>query len=669
MLKRNKYIFLLLVAVVILGAAFRVVLSYLSINNLPPSSDDAIAQLLARSISKGESLPLLFTGQPYQFPIEAYLMSVFVDWFEPGSFAARIQLIVIGIVTLVLLCITAVKVFKLHNRWPTLILLLVPSAYWLVHQSGYFVPQYTVSALFAALMFYLAININKSENSSFTATLLIGLIYGLAISNHLLMLSVVLGSFAIIVVCGDLKRSLVRVGAICIGLAVGLIPYLLAVFTIEGAYDAITSRTDLGILFNRFYNIVISQALPGAMGIYPPYYPDYPVHISWGVPLRILFVTSFLLILLSSIFIRMSALFNQIGKGTWPKLAWPDMFILISLFSLVLMAINTRSQGDDHRYVLAAVWSFPFLVGYLYTAKKLYWLIGGYALFLVGINILTTIDLLNEWSQPGKIQHHADTENIDEVVNWMQGNDIQYCYATFWLAYRFSYETDEKIICAPVYNERFNGWPIPYKEQVDNQQKIAFVMSNTYGTKFSSRKFETLMNQYNVEYKRKIYGSYFIYYDFYYKPGLGEISLPAQHFEISTNIEDVDVASLIDKDVTKAWSMKESQQPGQYVDFEFKQKQYVQKLDIVHPLKNPYPAQSVKILGRKADVWIPLTKTVLVEIDRLRFENNHPIFGEYLQVIRFAPQWLDAVRVELVEPDAGKPWTLSEIRVGIQAQH
>ena len=311
MLKTNKLIALLLSTAFLVGLAFRITLSHLSIKNLPPSSDDALAQLLAESISKGESLPLLFTGQPYQFPVEAYLMSIFVEFFEPGAFAARIQLIVLAAITLIILCVIAVKLFKSEDRWPTLILLLIPSAYWLLHQSAYFVPQYTISALFAALIFYLAITINQSEDSSLIATLICGIICGVAISNHLLMLSVVIGAVAIIVIGANLRHSLVRAGLLIAAIFIGLIPYLLAVFTIQGAYDAIASRTDLGILFTRLYDVVISQALPGAMGLYPPYYPDYPVHISWGIPLRLLLIAGFLFILLFCCAIRTNHFFNN----------------------------------------------------------------------------------------------------------------------------------------------------------------------------------------------------------------------------------------------------------------------------------------------------------------------------------------------------------------------
>ena len=407
------------------------------------------------------------------------------------------------------------------------------------------------------------------------------------------------------------------------------------------------------------------------MGIYPPYYPDYPVHISWGIPLRMFFVVSFLIILTVSIVLRVASFFSYLSKGLWPRLAWPDMFIAVTVICLLLMAINTRSHSGDHRYLLPVVWSFPFLIGYLYSKlkSKLSWLLGGYAVLLAIINIGTTFDLFNEWRQSEKIQHHADTADINEVISWMESKDIYHCYGTFWLAYRFTYQTDKKIICAPIYNERFNGWPIPYKKQVDAAKQVAFVMSNTYGTKFSSRKFEGILNQYEIQYQREIFEPYFVYYDFQYKLALGEKLLSSSLFEVTTNIDDLNVTSLTDENVMQAWPMQDTQQTGQTIEIELQTQQFVQRIDFVHPLDDPSPANAVKIWGRNNNRWTELTEEVEFVVDRLRFDNQHPIFGEFLQTIRFEPIWLDAVRIELVTPQPGKPWTLSEVRVGIQSEH
>ena len=227
----------------------------------------------------------------------------------------------------------------------------------------------------------------------------------------------------------------------------------------------------------------------------------------------------------------------------------------------------------------------------------------------------------------------------------------------------------KKIICGPVYNERFNGWPIPYKGIVDQESRVAFILSDTSGSKFPFYKFEQYVDQYEIEFEREDFGEYFIYYNFKSNLASGEQSLATTDFDLKTNILDADIERLKDLDTARPWTMLVKQQSGQYVEIDLNQKQYVQRLDIVHPQKTPYPAKEVKIWGKTENVWKPLTGNIQFQVDRLRFENNHPIFGEFLQTIRFEPIWLDAVRIELVTPQPGKPWTLSEVRVGIQSEH
>jgi hypothetical protein len=141
--------------------------------------------------------------------------------------------------------------------------------------------------------------------------------------------------------------------------------------------------------------------------------------------------------------------------------------------------------------------------------------------------------------------------------------------------------------------------------------------------------------------------------------------LPASEYELSTNIDPVEASTLADGILSKAWKVKQTQKTGQYVELTFKQQQTVQRVDIVYPFTGPYPANSVRILGRKDNAWVELTDPVEFEVDLLSYYNNHPVLGEYLQTIRFDPQSLDAIRIEIVSPKEGKHWTLSEVRVGV----
>lgn len=657
-----------LFCLIALGLALRMVLSWNSVINLPPSTDESISQLLADAISRGEKYPLLFSGQPYQFPLEAYLMSVFSDGLPDNAFGARIQQLVLRLITTVILCTVAIRVLGKDAYLPALALILVPSAYWLVYQAAYPVPQHTIFAFFSSLIFLLAIYLNRQTRPAYLLTMSIGILSGLLISNHLLALSVVTGACLIVIFTGSMRLFFQRTPTFIGGLLIGLIPYLLAIYTIDGAYDAIVSRLDPGVFFHRFFSIVIGQALPGAMGISPPRFPDFSDHIELWAPLSSYFVALFLLILFSTILIRLYKFYTHTRVARWPRLQWPDMFLIITLASITMMAMNSASNWPEHRYLLPAVWAFPFLIGYIYAwgGSLVRLLVGGLTLLVLVVNLAVGITVIEDWHDPEDIQAYADIPELAPVIDWMQTQNIHHCYASFWQAYRLTYESSGNITCGPVYNERFLDWPVPYKDEVDRETRVAYFLSHTHQSRYSFIKLEKRMSSYGINYQRKKFGEYFVYYDFVYPAAEGESLLSTNAYEMSTNIDQARAITLMDGNLTKAWEVKEAQKIGQYVEVAFKQQQYVQRVDIVHPFTGPYPAKSVRILGRREEAWVELEGPVKFQADLFSYYNQHPVLGEFLQTIRFEPQWLDAIRIELISPEPGKHWTLSEVRVGVQ---
>jgi hypothetical protein len=670
----KKYIYLIS-AVAITGLLIRIVLSHFSIVNLPPSSDEALSQYLAERIANYAEYPLLFVGQPYQFPVESYLRSMFTGVFEPGALEVRLPMILLHLVAVFVLCMAIVDAASLKGAWTGLIIILVPSGYWLLHQSAYFVPQYSVSALLSALIFYLVIKVSNSRQVMPVYTGMVGLLSGLALSNHLLLLPVVCGAFIAIVICGDLKRFTGRCMIFILGLIIGLIPYLLAVFMIDGAYDAITSRADPGIILKRLYQIVINHSLPGAMGLYPPYFPDLSGPMQWGLPLRSWFLPGYALILLLCTISRFKSFWINLTRDRKLEFSWPDMFVFISYAAMILMSMNRSSSAHDFRYLLPVVWSFPFLIVYCYQllGSKLKWLLGGFVCLYFSVNVATAMSLIKEWKDAEKIQLHADIADITEMVQWMNDAGINNCYASFWHVYRITYETDKKILCAPVYNERFGGWRVPYKEQVDQKNNVAYILSNSRWSKYRTRKFEKLLKDNKVQYQVKKFeqGDFSVFYDFKYPAAYGEKLLPNAAYHITTNIDNHDTEDLADGDLMKMWSVKVNQHKGQVIDIELQEEQLVSKIELFYSTwraEDRGHPRSVSVLGFNDGKWSTINKRKKVNIDYFRFENSQPVLGFPVQTIRFEPTWLNKVRVEITDPVENKKWGLSEVRLSVQAQ-
>ena len=81
--------------------------------------------------------------------------------------------------------------------------------------------------------------------------------------------------------------------------------------------------------------------------------------------------------------------------------------------------------------------------------------------------------------------------------------------------------------------------------------------------------------------------------------------------------------------------MNETQKAGQYVEGVFKLQQYVQRVDIVHPFLEPYPANSVRVLGRRGDTWFELSDPVEFQADLVAYYNSAFILGRH-QLLPFS---------------------------------
>ena len=196
---------LLVVGIIVFALLLRLLLSYTSLTKLPVTGDEASLALLAKMIWQGE-LPLLFIGQPYQFPTESYLMAPFTQWLPQTAFGARYQMLLLGLLSTPGFLLIALKAFPNKDRWPALLLILFPSAYLIILTSAYAPPQYSMAITLGWMSIYCALR-GKDAARGLIFLGFSGLCCGLGFSNHLLTVSVTAGIFTIVIFSGSLKKS------------------------------------------------------------------------------------------------------------------------------------------------------------------------------------------------------------------------------------------------------------------------------------------------------------------------------------------------------------------------------------------------------------------------------------------------------------------------------
>lgn len=439
----------------------------------------------------------------------------------PHSSWARYQSLVLGFLSIFGFLLIIHTALPKGARWPAGLLVLFPSAYLLMLTSAYSPYQYPIALTFMWLSIYLVLRSRQKPHIGFF--LLAGLLCGLAWSSHLFTITMSIGIFALILFNGHLGRGIKGSLLFGGGFFIGAIPYLLAITLEPGAYQNIPAVLPIAKTFSRLITPLLTRTLAGTMGFNPTLFPDFApnLHLNWSNNFRIVFAYCYIALLGFLVAQRLLVFCRAITARCWPTLTLVDMAISSSILMLGRFACH-RTGDTDYRYLLPAVWCFPFLIGHAFSSCKGHWrmLIGGVAIVLAVFNVVTAKAVIKEWRKPGRVAEYAATPPLDSLLKVLESKNITHCYASFWLASRITFESDGKIICSMPFNERFPDWSTPYKEAVDSAPDAHYVLSQAKMFRLSPLTFQNHLKLLGIDHQSfKIehdFGSFLVYHNFKY---------------------------------------------------------------------------------------------------------------------------------------------------------
>jgi hypothetical protein len=628
--------------VIILAILMRLFLIAASLENVPATSDEASIVLQAKEIACG-NFPLLFLGQPLLLPVEAYTMAPLVEWLPRNTLGARYQTWVLGSFSVIGFLIIARTVFAKNERWPAYLLILFPSSYLLLLTFGYSPPQYPTSLTLAWVSILLVLRHRCRPRVWLPG--LAGAACGLAISNHLLFLPVTLGAFTLIVFNGDRTKGLKNSLSFGFWLCLGLIPLLAAILMIPGAYSESMPAQSLHQTIPELFRFVISESLAGAMGMNPNLFPDFrDARQLWIKEVRVLFAIGYVALCGYLLTLRVSALVRNLRERTWPKLELVDATLVISLLTILIFAAH-NNEYFAFRYLIHAVWCFPFLVGYAYATAsgRRKQCIATVVACCVVFNVVCSTKMIRQWRKPGRISSYADLPPLAPLLKTLSSMQIDHCYASFWLAYRISFETDEKIKCTGPYNERFAHWPIPYKQEVDADEKTVYVLTQTLGARLTALEFEANTAMQGITYEKLEVGDRSAPFNIYH------------HFTESEKGPDrfASIKESIDCrghgfDSGGAAAMCHQEAWGEFTPLYRVSLTEHQTLTRLQLQENPLLAnleENLRLAVRDHDHWRILENGRDYSFLRLSFEDGHPLYHESFRLIRFEETSADALSI------------------------
>lgn len=634
----------------------------ISVKNVPAYDDECKIALQALDIAHGRDFPLLILASPYIFPLDAYLTAPAarflprdaigtrtVPWFLGlGSMAAGLLLLRMG--------------GRWRDVWPGVLMVLFPSAYLLMLQSALLLPAYTPLMLFGPLAVWLALRRPESARAFAWTRGLSGLASGLACSGTMLSAPFLAASGLVAVLQPRWRRAGLAAAFFAAGAALGLAPHLAAKHAHRGAFEAVSQQVPARAAMAKLGSPVLERTLPAALGVSPPIFPDHrtrmPRHPGWERPVGIFWLAA----LAAASAWAAIRFVRDWRRARAPAPTFDQPFILISWLCLALFLFSARSHAHTYRYLVPAVLSWPLVLAGLhaYSGRAVRAAVaivaGGFLVF----HLHGTRVLLQHWNRP-EFASELTLYDQEPVLRYLRERGIRHALATYSDAYRITYRTDRAILCGQPYNERFPGWPVPYKDEIDAAPRVAFVLSDAY--KFPPEDFENDCARAGVRYRMTPCGDYRVYTDFSQDRDRGERRLDRRTFTARASHNPAESGRLADGLRDSRWHAHSLQQTNHWIEVSWPESARISRVAMDLTGYSHDRAKAVRVLARGADGWRTVVGNAPKKFDPFEWANGHPVYGTRRQTYRFPAVTADAVRIEIVEPQADRDWTIGEIEV------
>jgi len=706
-----------LLGLTVLALLIRLSFFSVSVTHLQPSADESITVLQAREILHGK-LPLLFMSQPYLFPLESYLAAPFSAFLPSTALGARAVPFVLNLLAVAVAALLLTRVFRHRLPWAGLLLILVPSSYVLILQAAYGLPGYSSLPLFGGLCLWWAVGQRALHGRrAWAMAALTGFAGGLVFTSHMLALPFLFAVGAFMCLGTNWRSAVRNTTAFIPGVIVGVSPLLLSKWLLPGSYAAVSQSFPMRETIERLWSPALKYTLSTALGLRTCVFPDNDSSALVPIPLT-LAGTAWAILLGRVLLWRLIAGVRKMVRRRWPALDPRDMFIIIAMLTLVAFALNKRADSRSYRYLLPLLWAFPFVVQsvisriHLRTPRVLlYGIVGA----LVAWNGLGTGVVMGRWCDPLFPEREAGIADIKPVLHKLGDLNIRNVVASYGVAYRLNFQSGGKILAAQPMNERFPGWPVAYKAEVDAATNVAYVLTDTVRflkPDIFDRHLRTMhvgaeridMKQADVPvtiggttsvgtgespWRKQVSVTagtirprdatakqpetghpkttvpFVLYHSFRFLPPRDKeqpVVVSADRVTASHNAADT--ANLVDGSDSTVWTTHEPQQTSMWVQVDFGDRMPVSGIRLAYGRYFHDHASRMDLVVSTEDQWVPLQTDIRPELDKFEFRNGHPVYGgPDTQTLRFDPHTIHGFRLVVTDPNSSFSWTLADIEV------
>ena len=430
----------------------------------PVDGDTAIVGLMARHPGVGTTL----WGQPYGSPVDAWVATPFVAVWGSSVEALRLPVFLLGL-ALVPVAYGIARQLHPAAALPAAFLVACPPPYFVL-LSALPPPFYATTLLLCGLVLLCAAlagrRLDDGAGPPPRGTLfLMGLFSGLALWTHLMAASAVAAALVWAFVRARGRRQI---------LLWALVPLVAASapFWTRALGDAQATRIVQVEGREQTMGAHLAEVVPrlheplgAVLGTHVPVIPDsedFVLHApGWRAGLLVL-LYGFLLVLA--------------GRAT--KSRHPALLCFLAA-SLALLAFPFPLRAAPHtvRFLTPLYLPVAALVAWAAVPRgtsRRSWVA---VLALAALHLLGATQLLQAWRSMDRAEAPFSLPDLAPVRRVLDQHGVRDAYASYGPAFRLTWESGERVIASPPWNDRFRHWPLPLLDEVRFAKNVAWVVT------------------------------------------------------------------------------------------------------------------------------------------------------------------------------------------------
>jgi hypothetical protein len=429
----------------------------------PVDGDTAIVGLMATHPGVGTTL----WGQPYGSPLDSWVALPFVAAWGHRTEALRLPVFLLGL-GLVPVAYGLARQLHPSAALPAAVLVACPPPYFLL-LAALPPPFYATSLLLCGLVLVTAAQaarrLEAADGHPPRGTLfLLGLFSGLALWTHLMSASAVAAAGLWVVLRARGRRRM---------LAWALVPLLAssAPLWLRVLDDAQAPRivqlesrnqsalTHLASLLPRLH-----EPLGGVIGTHVPLIADdedFVLHVpGWAAGLLVLLYGSLLV------------LAGRAATGRHASV----LCLLAAALALVAFPFPLRASPHTIRFLTPLYLPVAALVAWAASPRgktRRVWVV---VLALSALQLAGATQLLEAWRGLDRASPPFSLPDLAPVRRLLDEAAVRHAYAEYGTAFRLTWESGERLVASPPWNDRFRHWPLPLLDEVRFAKNVAWVL-------------------------------------------------------------------------------------------------------------------------------------------------------------------------------------------------